>query len=151
MAEPTDGSRPADFVPASFEDLRRDTRSDRPDYSPTESRLGRQDFGALVANRGFMQSSKWISIGAVGIGALLILAAYARPLFDTADAVQTATVEAADKASSQVRAVQGAADGVARKAAFMKDTDIRAINMAKGGLGCLSGQGGCPNGSSPFR
>ncbi len=151
MAEPTEGSRPSDFVPTSFEDLRRDTGSDRADYSPAEARGGRQDLGALIADRGFMQRSKWISIAAVGIGALLILAAYARPLFETAGAVQTATAEAADKAGGQVQAVQGAADRLASKAAFIKDTDMRAINMAKGGLGCLSGQGGCPGGTSPFK
>ena len=155
MMEPAEAARSSDFVPTSFEDLRRDTPGDRADLAVDERRVGPQDLGAMIADRGFMQTSKWISIGAVGIGAALILAAYARPLFQTADAVHTAaavTAVTADKAGGQVQAVQGAADGVARKAAIIKNVDMRAINMAAGGLGCLSGQGRCAGGgSSPFK
>ncbi len=153
MAEPTDGARPDDFVPASFEDLRRTKPSaDSRDDVVSERIRTRQDLGDMMADRGFMRNSKLVGIGAVVIGALLILTAYIRPLFETVDAVHTATAVASEKAAQGIDATRGVVGGMADKAAFVQATDVKAINMAKGGLGCLSGKAGCANGaSSPFK
>ena len=139
------------FVPTSFEDLRRDTRADRPEVPLGEGRRTSRDLHDLVAERGFMQHSGLIAGAAAVIGTLLILIAYERPLLDTFDAFHTAGQVAADKAGQQVQAVQGTVGGITGKAAFVKATDLKAINTAKGGLACLTGKAGCPNGSSPFR
>ena len=151
----TGASGPGDprdsFVPTSFEDLRRDTRADRPELPLGEGRRASRDLHDLVAERGFMQNSGLIAGAAAVIGALLILIAYERPLLDTFDAFHTAGQVAADKAGQQVQAVQGTVGGIAGKAAFIKATDLKAINTAKGGLACLTGKAACPNGSSPLR
>ena len=98
-----------------------------------------------------MQRSGLIAAGAAAVGAVLILAAYARPILDTLDAFHTSGQMVADKASQQLQGVQGAAGGIAGQAAFVKSTDEKAISTAKGGLACLTGKTGCPNGASPFR
>ena len=139
------------FVPTSFEDLRRDTRADRPEVPLGEGRRTSRDLHDLVAERGFMQNSGLIAGAAAVIGVLLILIAYERPLIETFDAFHTAGQVAADKAGQQVQTAQGAVGGISDKAAFVKATDLKAINTAKGGLACLAGKAGCPNGSSPFR
>jgi hypothetical protein len=152
MAEPTTEPKRDTFVPASFEDLRRNTREEGERFTRENQIRTRQDFGDLVSQGDFMKQSKLIGIGAIALGALLILAAYIKPLFQTADAVQTAAAVAADKAHQQIGAAQGAVGSVASQAAFIKDTDTKAINMAKGGLACLNGQAACANGaSSPFK
>lgn len=140
-----------DFVPTSFEDLRRDTRAGRPEIPLGQGRTTSSDLHDLVAERGFMQKSGLIAGGAAALGALLILIAYARPLFETFDAFHTAGQVAASKAGQQLAGVQGVAGGLADKAALVKATDEKAINTAKGGLACLTGKAACPNGSSPFR
>ena len=145
------GEQRDSFVPTSFEDLRRDTRADRPEVPLGEGRQTSRDLHDLVAEHGFMQNSKLIAGAAVVIGVLLILIAYERPLLDTFDAFHTAGQVAADKAGQQVQAVQGAVGGLADKASVVKATDMKAINTAKSGLACLAGKAGCPNGSSPFK
>ena len=145
------GDQRESFVPTSFEDLRRDTRSSRADILLREDRQTSHDLHDLVAERGFMRNSRLIAGGAAAIGALLILIAYARPLFDTFNAFGTAGQVAADKAGQQLNAVRGAVGGIAGQAALVKQTDEKAINTAKGGLACLTGKASCPNGSSPVR
>ena len=153
MAEPIDGARPNDFVPMSFEDLRRSKPSPDVQAEVVTNRIRtRRDLGDMVADGGFMQRSKLIGIGAVVIGALLILIAYIRPLFATVDAVTTATAVASDKAGQGIAATQSMVGGLADRAAFVQATDTKAINMAKGGLACLGGKSACANGaSSPFK
>jgi hypothetical protein len=143
------GGGDAKFVPTSFEDLRRDTRPDRADIplSKTSSR----DLHDLVAEGDFMRRSGLIAAGAVAFGVVLILIAYGRPILQTFDAFGTAGQVASDKASQQIQGVSGAVNGLASKAAFVKATDEKAINTAKGGLNCLAGKAACPNGVSPFR
>ena len=144
-------SRRSDFVPTSFEDLRRDTRPERPEIPLASDRMGSRDLHDLVAEPGFMSQSKLVAGGALLVGAVMILIAYGRPLFATFDAFHIAGQVAADKAAQQITAVQGTVGGLADKAAFVKATDEKAINTAKGGLACLTGKAGCPNGSSPFK
>ena len=93
-----------------------------------------------------------MAVGAVALGAVLVLAAYVHPLFETADAIHTAAGVAADRAAQGVSATQGVADRLGAQARFIRTTDERAINMAKGGLSCLNGKGGCAGSeSSPFK
>ena len=149
MSDAGEETNPLDEVPMSYADLRRSA----PGEADSLVRAPRsRDLGDLMAEPGFMQNSKWVGVGAVVVGALLILAAYVRPLFDTVDAVHVAAGVAADQASRQVSVAQGAVGGFAQGAASVRETDMRAINMAKGSLSCLSGKGGCANGgSSPFK
>ena len=154
MAESSNESRPADFVPASFADLRRTTRAEslafaRERQAETE---GPRDYVDMVSNRDFMKKSGRIGTVAIVLGLLLIFAANFKALFMTADAVHTAAAVSADKAGGSVAAVKQAVGGVADKAAFIKAADTQAIDTAKGGLNCLTGKGGCPQGGgSPFK
>jgi hypothetical protein len=150
MSESSSESRPKDFVPASFEELRRTTREESAAFERERQGAaeGPRDFVDMVADRDFMKKSGRIGAVAVIVGLLLIFAANFKALFITADAVQTAAAVSADKAGDQVAAVKGIAD----KAAFLKATDMKAIDTAKGSQSCLAGKGGCPQaGSSPFR
>lgn len=154
MSESGGEARPRDFVPASFEDLRRTTREESAAFEAERQAdgAGPRDFVDMVADRDFMKKSGRIGTCAIILGLLLIFAANYKSLFETADAVHTAAAVSADKAGAQVAAVKGAVGGVADKAAFIKDEDTKAIDTAKGGLSCLTGKGGCPQGGgSPFK
>ena len=154
MSESTSEPRGKDFVPASFEDLRRTTREESAAFEAERQAQaeGPRDLTDMVSDRDFMRKSGLIGTCAIVIGLLLIFAANFRTLFETADAVHTAAAVSADKASAQVAAVKGVVGGVADKAAFVKETDTKAIDTAKGGLNCLTGKGGCPQGAgSPFK
>lgn len=143
--------RDASFVPSSFEDLRRDARANRPELPLAEQKSTSRDLHDLVAERGFMQRSGLIAAGAVAVGAVLILVAYARPMLDAFDAVHASSQMAADKAGQQLQGVQSAAGGLTSQAALVRSTDEKAISTAKGGLACLTGKTACPNGASPFK
>ena len=154
MSESSSEARPKDFVPASFEDLRRTTREESAAFE-AERRAeadGPRDFVDMVSNQDFMKRSGRIGTVAIVLGLLLIFAANFKALFMTADAVHTAAAVSADKASASVAAVKSTVGGVADKATFIKDQDTKAIDTAKGGLACLTGKGGCPQGGgSPFK
>ncbi len=141
--------RSAGFVPTSFEELKRN--SSRAPLPDPEERITSRDLHDLVAERGFMRQSGLIAAGAAAVGALMILVAYARPLLQTLDAFHTSGRMVADSTGQQMQAVQGAAGDLARQAAFVRATDEKAINTARGGIGCLTGKAACPNGASPFR
>ena len=149
MSESSKEARSGDFVPTSFEDLRRTTREESAAFEAQRQndRAGPRDLVDMTSNGDFMRKSGMIGACAFIVGLLLIVAANFKPLFETAAAVQTAAVVSADKAGQQVDVVKGAVGGVADKAAFVKETDMKAIDMA-----CLSGKGGCPQGArSPFK
>jgi hypothetical protein len=139
------------LVPTSFEDLRRDTRPERPQFPMADERTSSRDLHDLVAERGFMRTSGLVAGGAAAVGVLLILFAYGRPLLDTFEAFHTAGQVAADKAAQQIHGVQSTVGGLAEKAATVKANDEKAINTARGGFDCLTGKRACPNGASPFR
>ena len=154
MSESSSEARPKDFVPASFEDLRRTTREESEAFEREfqAGAGGPRDFVDMVADRDFMKKSGRIGTVAIVLGLLLIFAANFKALFMTADAVHTAAAVSVDKAGGQVAAVKGAVGGVVDTAGGVKNTEIKAINTAKGGLNCLTGKGGCPQGgSSPFK
>lgn len=151
MADETQDTRAEGFIPVSFEDLRR-TKPGSASLDPAEQVHTRRDLAEMASDRRFMQTSKLISICAAAIGLLLILVAYAHPLFDTVDAVQTASSVAAQKAGQGVDAAETLVGGVADKAAFVQSTDTKAINVAKGGLACLNGKAACTGGATtPFK
>ncbi len=154
MSESSSEARPKDFVPASFEDLRRTTREESAAFEAERQAEaeGPRDFVDMVSDQDFMKTSGRIGTVAIVLGLLLIFAANFKALFMTADAVHTAAAVSADKAGVSVDAVKSTVGGVADKAALLKNQDTKALNMAKGGLSCLTGKGGCPQGgSSPFK
>ena len=154
MSESSSEARPKDFVPASFEDLRRTTRAESAAFEAERQAEADspRDFVDMVSDPDFMKKSGRIGTVAIVLGLLLIFAANFKALFMTADAVHTAAAVSADKAGGSVAAVKEAVGGVADKAAFIKDQDTKAIDTAKGGLNCLTGKGGCPQGGgSPFK
>ncbi len=154
MAETSSEPRPEGFVPASFADLRRTTREESAAFEAERQAEaeGPRDYVDMVSNADFMKKSGRIGACAIALGLLLIFAANFKALFMTADAVHTAAAVSADKAGASVAAVKSTVGGVADKAAFIKDEDSKAIDTAKGGLNCLTGKGGCPQGGgSPFK
>ncbi len=154
MSESSSEPRPEDFVPASFADLRRTTREESLAFERERQgdAGGPRDYVDMVSNTDFMKKSGRIGTCAIVLGLLLIFAANFKALFMTADAVHTAAAVSADKAGSSVAAVKSTVAGVADKATFIKDEDTKAIDTAKGGLSCLTGKGGCPQGgASPFK
>ena len=154
MSESSSEARPKDFVPASFEDLRRTTREESAAFEAERQAEaeGPRDFVDMIADRDFMKKSGRIGTVALVLGLLLIFAANFKALFMTADAVHTAAAVSAEKAGGQMAEVKEAVGGVADKAAFIKDQDTKAIDTAKGGLACLTGKSGCPQGGgSPFK
>ena len=154
MSESSSEPRPEGFVPASFADLRRTTRAESAAFEAERQAEaeGPRDFVDMVSNQDFMKKSGRIGTVAIVLGLLLIFAANFKALFMTADAVHTAAAVSADKAGASVDAVKSTVSGVADKAAFIKDEDTKAIDSAKGGLACLAGKGGCPQGgSSPYK
>jgi hypothetical protein len=154
MSESSSEARPKDFVPASFEDLRRTTREESAAFEAERQAeaAGPRDFVDMVADRDFMKKSGRIGTVAIVLGLLLIFAANFKALFMTADAVHTAAAVSADKAGASVDDMKTAVGGIADKAAVIKAQDTKALDTAKSGLTCLTGKGGCPQGGgSPFK
>jgi hypothetical protein len=143
--------RSAEFVPTSFEDLRRDTGSRRAQIPTVEEKTTSRDLHDLVAQGRFMKNSALVAAGAFAIGLVLILIAYVGPMLGTVDAVHTAGQVAVDKVREKLGGLGGSVSGLASKAAAVQATDEKAINTAKGGMACLTGKAACPNGSSPFK
>lgn len=150
MSELEQGAPRDTFVPASFADLRRNDRAEGEalERSREAKMRTREDFADLVGDGGFMRQSKWIAIGGVVIAAVLILAVYYKPLFETAYAVQTASSVAGQGIQSKL----GGVGAIAGQVSAIRTIDMKAIDTAKGGMACLNGQASCAGGArSPFK
>jgi hypothetical protein len=134
------------YIPTSFEDLRRTSKTSpsrvtiRAELAPPprKAHAAAADLADLAANPVVMKQSKAAILVALAIFMMIGGLIYYRPFLETLDAFNTAGTAAATKAGAIAAQTKGSVGSLGKTLATAKDVDTKAINIGLKGVGCLN-------------